>query len=826
MPRPHPPSAPQAGRAGIVAPRRRGPVAWAAPAALALAVAAAAPAAAICEEPLQVGAVVYADAVERIDRFDLAAGAPLPSVPAPGYMPYFDAFAVQGDTLWLAYTFSRWLIQVDASGSELQRVRIVPDARAVASDGTYLFVLAPGSLTAYAAATGALVSFVGVEGAYRSVLALPGRRVLLHGDGDPAVVPYDADGALGSQEALAPEGLLGVETFDGLSGDGSRLVAGGGVFDAQTLRFLERLGGSAVYLPDGRVVVADFDGLRLYDEARRWIGLAPHPPTGYARPLAFGDALATLVCDGFDAEYAALPLGAFATPPPLDPPFDPSEADYTPGEIEMGDEGVVYLTAPSLANGMHILRYDPAAAAYLASVPLRELPRAVSRAPGGGVFVTHYSGRIGRVAPGANEELPFAFVPAAGSIDLHLGVLDADPWLLAGDGRRWHAYAPDGTWHAGFVGNEASSSAAWDPSRRRLLEHGSSSGDGSELPFSEEGQFGERTPLPAPLPSDVHAEVSPDGAYLLASRSVYDAESLAPLWSFPAGVGAAARWHDERLVALFHELGSIGYVTRYYEFAPDGTPLASVPRDVPGRPLAVLPYGEHVVLVRQVGARPVFSIGAPATGDLDQDGSDDATDVFPFDPSESADRDGDGVGDNADPFPDDGTESADSDGDGIGDNGDFLPQLAALAFARVTGRESIGFRGLGRLRGDWSGQLHLLVDGGFALCTGREACLGGGVRAVGSPGRPRLELALAPELLAELGAALEPELVRALEGLRVDLEFVPTPRNGSIQPLEGDAVRIRLRIRHRTRIQRFGVRTGSYRVDATGVLEPGAAPPP
>jgi hypothetical protein len=659
------------------------------------------------------------------------------------------------------------------------------------------------------------------------VLVLPGGRVLLHGDGDPAVVPYDADGVLGTEEPMAPPGLFGVEAFDGLSGDGSRLLAAGGVFDAQTLRFLERLGGSSVFLPDGRVVVADFDGLRLYDEARRWIGLASHPLTGYARPLAFGDALATLVCNGSDAELAPLPLDAFEPPPPLDPPFDPSDADYAPGEIEMGDEGVVYLTAPSLANGMQLLRYDPAAGAYLASVPLRELPRTVSRAPDGGVFVTHHSGRIGRVAPGTNEELPFAFVPAAGFIELHHGVLDADPWLLTGDGRRWHAYAPDGTWQAGFVGSEASSSAAWDATRRRLLEHGSSSGDGTELPLSEEGEFGERTLLPGPLPSDVHAKVSPDGAYLLAARSVYDAESLASLWSFPASVrAAAADWHGDRLLTLFEELDSLGYVTRYHEFAPDGTPQALVPRAAPGRPLAVLPYGERVVLVRQVAARPVFSIAAPGSADLDQDGVGDVADLFPFDPSESADRDGDGVGDNADLFPDDGSESADGDGDGLGDNGDFLPQVAALAFARITGRESIGFRGLGRLRGDWSGQLHLLVGGGFALCTAREACVGGGVHAAGSPSRPRLGLTLAPELLPDLSAALEPAVARALRGLRVDLEFVPTPRNGSIQPLEGDAVRIRLRIRHRTTLQRFGVRTGSYRIDATGVLEPGSAPSP
>ena len=56
--------------------------------------------------------------------------------------------------------------------------------------------------------------------------------------------------------------------------------------------------------------------------------------------------------------------------------------------------------------------------------------------------------------------------------------------------------------------------------------------------------------------------------------------------------------------------------------------------------------------------------------DTDDDGVDDSTDVFPFDPTQSADRDGDGFGDNplgigADKFPDDVTQWSDIDGDGL-----------------------------------------------------------------------------------------------------------------------------------------------------------------
>ena len=56
--------------------------------------------------------------------------------------------------------------------------------------------------------------------------------------------------------------------------------------------------------------------------------------------------------------------------------------------------------------------------------------------------------------------------------------------------------------------------------------------------------------------------------------------------------------------------------------------------------------------------------------DADGDGTNDADDAFPNDPTESADTDGDGVGNNADAFDNDPTETTDTDGDGVGNNAD------------------------------------------------------------------------------------------------------------------------------------------------------------
>ncbi|RPG09010.1 MAG: hypothetical protein CBB84_005275 [Phycisphaera sp. TMED24] len=59
--------------------------------------------------------------------------------------------------------------------------------------------------------------------------------------------------------------------------------------------------------------------------------------------------------------------------------------------------------------------------------------------------------------------------------------------------------------------------------------------------------------------------------------------------------------------------------------------------------------------------------------DSDVDGTADACDAFPADPSEQFDSDNDGVGDNADAFPDDPSEQFDTDVDGVGDNADDFP---------------------------------------------------------------------------------------------------------------------------------------------------------
>ena len=73
----------------------------------------------------------------------------------------------------------------------------------------------------------------------------------------------------------------------------------------------------------------------------------------------------------------------------------------------------------------------------------------------------------------------------------------------------------------------------------------------------------------------------------------------------------------------------------------------------------------------------------PLSPDSDNDGVDNDTDTFPYDPSETIDTDGDGVGNNADndddddgvndasdAFPLDSTETLDTDGDGVGNNTD------------------------------------------------------------------------------------------------------------------------------------------------------------
>ena len=81
--------------------------------------------------------------------------------------------------------------------------------------------------------------------------------------------------------------------------------------------------------------------------------------------------------------------------------------------------------------------------------------------------------------------------------------------------------------------------------------------------------------------------------------------------------------------------------------------------------------------MRYASAIPGGRLFHELTLDADDDGVNDADDIFPLDAAEWADSDDDGVGDNADAFPHDATETADSDGDGIGDKRDVFPHDAS-----------------------------------------------------------------------------------------------------------------------------------------------------
>lgn len=103
----------------------------------------------------------------------------------------------------------------------------------------------------------------------------------------------------------------------------------------------------------------------------------------------------------------------------------------------------------------------------------------------------------------------------------------------------------------------------------------------------------------------------------------------------------------------------------------DTTALASGQVSVDPQPAAVMADADDD---GTPDAQDAFPNDPTETTDSDQDGVGDNADAFPEDPSETADSDRDGTGDNADAFPQDPTETTDSDGDGVGDNADAFPQ--------------------------------------------------------------------------------------------------------------------------------------------------------
>jgi hypothetical protein len=781
---------------------------------LLLAAAALAPgrALAVCEGAFEHDGIAYFTEGSSVRRFDLAAGRSMSSIPVGSGV---SLVTPDGEAVWVKRGAA--IDAVDALGTALRSIPVdftVVDLEA--ADG-HLFVLGFDQLRSYDGATGALQDALDLPPpGYGGIVVVPGGRIVLHSSRLFDAVGYDAAGHFGERVAVHAPDLFDAGWLE--RGSDGRLVTTRVVFDPATLDVAEGYDGErAVAVGDRFVALEHPDGdpeLRLYDADRNLVGRKPisiSPGRAYADLFAAGDTIWALRCVG-GGSFSRIDLAdfePFALPPPL-PNAGFDERAYS---FATSEEKILYFLLD--VREPQLRRWLPEEDRFLPSIPLVDEPRFVTRAPGGGVYVTHFSGRVTRIERNGTAEKSFAQFPRQYLSALREPMV-ADPWIVLLDGQRFHVYDAEGAWRSGHVEFSGAWYAAWDPFHSRIVWIGGSP-VASTIDLDSTGKLAPGPDGPVGLGTPL---VASGANRLFAGVGVVDGATLEFVERFPfRSESRAAHWHTPDRLLTMNGDGSV----LYSEWTADGAQIGSS-IELRGTALAILPFDERVLLVREIENRPVFTLVTPG-GDLDSDGTGDASDAFPLDPAEWSDRDGDGVGDNSDPFPDDPAETSDRDGDGLGDGRDFLPDVPAARVALLTGEDWIGITGFQRSVRSIGGQLHLFANGGFAFCRAREACLSGAWREEAT-GR-RIAMQLSPAFLKDFGEAIELDLADAVGGRRVSFRFLAKLARGSARTDASGVVRFAVRAPHRGAIAGIGPFVGAFRVKATGTwleLEPSGAP--
>jgi hypothetical protein len=775
------------------------------------------PAAASCAEAiLRDGVVYYLDWDTSLRRYDLAAEAWLPVLRLA-----FDTygFEIDGDLVWAMHGTA--IVAYALNGDGIQYA--VPTGGWIGAFGVgggHVFTIVQGdvghALRSYDAATGELESTLELGGYYwGGVIAAPGGRVLVMNYSQVDVVSYDTAGNL-----TGPVPLFANNLFEGsFRRVGDRLVAAQGVVDLATLAVVEGFEGySPAYVGEDLVTLHPellSTELRRFDAQRRLVGTRT---VAGSSPIAalFGsdDALFALRCVGYDGIVERIPLETFNAPRPLPAPI--ASAGFEDGGLVSGatsEEGVFYFVTAE--GGTHLRRWRVDEARFLASIPLREEPRHVTRAEGGGVWLTYASGRTTRIPRDGGAEIPFAFFPKTYYRE-PAEPIEAGAWVVLNDTDRFHVFSAEGEWQsAWFTDRNGYTSVAWDPAGERIVTSRCYPCEIETIELGADGVLGEGdgAALETSFPFAASTE-----SRLFAGDRIVDLETLELVAALPFVYydGRKALWHaPDRLVTVE---SSWYVVSSYREWSADGTPHGPAVT-IPGRAVGLYPLGDRVLLVREVAIDPygyelqtVFTVLTPG-GDLDLDGTGDADDAFPIDPTEIVDSDGDGVGDNGDTFPHDSSESADTDGDGLGDNTDWVPDFPAARIAVVDGADWLGIAGLGRSDRPIRGQVHLLDDGAFAFCNGPESCLFG-AWTEGRRGKG-YAMTVFPEVVAAFGRAVQDDLTSSFDR-KVRFRFLPKQARASAKPGPGGTVKFSLRLPHRMTVAGYGAFVGAYRVKADG----------
>lgn len=319
--------------------------------------------------------------------------------------------------------------------------------------------------------------------------------------------------------------------------------------------------------------------------------------------------------------------------------------DYTPDDVVVGDDGIVYLL--SIAE-QKVFRWSFADEYHLNPIFIGEGANLMEYATGHNtLFITYDTGEVKSIDSATLQMSSFTSLPQTPHGIAAMG----NHLLLADSSGSWnthYVYNLNGELLDSADWNRRSRGYAWDSNRNRIyfFRDGTSPND---LHFEEidpdtgmivaEGE----TPYHGTYNMYPPIRVSSNGeTIVLGSGDIYHANDMSWVDSLGDPIVDLA-WIADEDFAVLRESGDS---TQLVQYSADLTIYNT--QLFPGQPIAVRQYQGQFLVITLIGNQPEFHFYRP-TDDSDSDGVVNTEDAFPLDIAASIDSDSDGYPDEWNP---------------------------------------------------------------------------------------------------------------------------------------------------------------------------------
>jgi len=554
----------------------------------------------------------------RLERYALADGQWLSSISLPTTYGPATAFAVDADSLYVAYGQS--VKRYDLSGgNEVHLVNTAETVQNIFTDGNVIIL--NRSVSLYARFTSInkadntiIATFENYIDAVGGASIAPGinkifGRSLGISPADITYVGYNDNGTFGSGGDSPHHGSYPSASRTWVFPDGAKVVDDSGtVYSTGNLAYQNSFGGSITDLDFyGSNIPIVLRGTQLIAYSNALLPTGSQT-LGYA-PKNIYVADTNVLTFSFDAGQAnsirvdAVPLSGL-NPPLPGQPVDPNGLAYTPDSTFLDKNGILYLLSKAHQS---LFRWDQLNQTYLTTIPLVGSPSYVAySAQHHKVYLAYSTGLIRQMDLNGVDflETPFANLPTG-----PLGLAVADPFVFAADG--------SGAWNTHYTFNAAgglvdsvdwnyySTEYIWSSVRQKMyfFRDDTSPNDLIWEEINANGvTYGGQPPggIGGKIDSPLHdssgfahpIRVSPDGTVVvLGSGAIHDAVTLARLATGLGNSITDAAWVGGQL----RTIRTIGGVAQLQQWTQPNYGLGSV-RQLPGSAHRLLELGANRLL--------------------------------------------------------------------------------------------------------------------------------------------------------------------------------------------------------------------------------------